>query len=33
MILMDDDPTAPAAFYSIRENTLTVNVIAEGKFF
>lgn len=33
MILMDDDPTAPAAFYSIRENTLTVNVIAEGKFY
>ena len=33
MTLLNDDPTAPAAFYSTRDNTLTVNVIAEGKFF
>ena len=33
MMLLDDDPTAPAAFYSTHDNTLTVNVIAEGKFF
>jgi len=32
MTLLSDDPAAPAAFYSTRDNTLTVNVIAEGKF-
>lgn len=33
MTLLNDDPTAPAAFYSTSDNTLTVNVIVEGKFF
>ena len=32
MTLLNYDPTAPAAFYSTRDNTLTVNVIVEGKF-
>ena len=32
MTLLNDDPSAPAAFYSTRDNTLTVNVIAEGKY-